>query len=683
MLLVQDTRSFLCRSSLLPGESLASLLVRLAGLNAYPSANMVFSVVQERLAVKDVLARPVQTGTYQMLADFIRLTSANIYQATPYVFTGILTLPDDEMMPIVLPDDQVAPGRTASFLRHHIRSTHRAAYCPRCLQNAPYHRLAWMPFAVNICREHLCLLVSSCPVCQSLLRLTDVVSRRCRKCRFDLTQAVTTDVSADTFGLFAQTMMMSWFGLATEEANLPTMESWWAASLPQQPKPVLYRLVTGIQRSLRGFGPEWAYWPRENSCFPPDSASLPRHGGLITSLPPETAYLFLATAFKALINWPQGFYAFLDAHLCRHGSPGSPKFPQDFGTLYRSCLARDWSSPPFQFVQAAFDDYLVEKYPLTASLFTSQRYYASPQLANRFPCMPAGEAAERLQIPLRVLERLTSLGFLTRYRERIAENSLYLPDFIGRSAVLRLQQRWGAGLPAEDVARLLGVSLPVLTNLIQAEMLTITGEHPAMNNQPILAQEPVMVMLERLLYGASLRKLELDTRYLSEMAPALIRYGYQPAAVIQLARKHLIRFGWERQPGRQFGTFWVSTEDLDCQLELLVEDRPFLSRWQAARQLQVTVAALMNWSQQGFIPYVWEPGMGCQFSREDLAAFMDRYVILEEAAYLSGVYTATLQRWIKKGCLSPVSGRDIDGCHRPLFLRADVERLRLSRCRKA
>ena len=679
--------SFLCRSPLLSGESLASFLVRLSLLNRYQSPHTVISIAQERLAKKDVLTRPTCTETYQVLQQLTKLAAPTLYQATPHIFTGALTLPGDEVMTVKLPNGAMVPLLPAGPLRRHLWLTHRTAYCPACLKKGLYHRLAWVVWAVTTCLEHRCLLVRGCQACQTFLRIEDVVRGRCPQCRFDLTQAVAVDISQDTFGLFAQTTLGTWFGVDLE-ANIGhdvsqngVQATWpqWAASMPQQTRSVLYRLVTGIQRALLDLNPEWTFWHEVGVCRPSPADLVDRRAGLL-GLTTEMAYLSLVTAFKAVVNWPDGFYALLDAYQRRHGRSVTHNFPQDFGALYRLCLAGYWSSRRFQFVQDAFDHYLVANYPLTESLFFSRRYRTTPQLAGRLPCMPADEAAERLQVTPHILNRLLSLVFLVNYEGAIVRQSRQKPDFICRSEVLALQQRWQPGLPQEDVARILGVPVSILLDLVDAGMLTATGNPNGNCENLTFSQRSVMKLLERLMYGArSIREVGPYARPFESLAQVLPRFGYRAATVIELAKEHLIRFGWERQAGPQFGTLWVSTDDLDFRLEMVSDDRPFLSRLQVAQQMCIPVAVLMEYAQQGFIPFVREKGLGWQFSRIDVAAFTSQYLMIQDAAFLLDNSIYTMRQLMKNGLLKPVSGPSIDGCKRFLFDRADVEQLSLSR----
>jgi predicted DNA-binding protein (UPF0251 family) len=550
---------FLCRSALLPGESLASLLVRLSALNAYPSPGMVLSIGQERLTQKDTLARPMYAETYEVLQQLTGLMPSSLYQATPHIFARAMTSPDDEAVTVALPDGKAAPLLPANVLHSHLRSSRHVSYCPNCLATDAYHRLAWLPGMMAVCLKHRCLLVWGCQSCHAFLGVQDVVKRQCPKCQFDLTQAVVSEVAQDAFGLFAQTTLLRWFGLLQEECGHQRwspnglQETWssWTALLPQQSAAVLYRLVEGVQRSLLRIGPNWHYWHTESDHMPSHLGVVKRRTKL-RSLTPEMAYLLSTTAFKALINWPHGFYAFLDAYQQRNDRSVMHQFPQDFGDLYRSCLDGCWSSPHFQFVQTIFDQYVAERYSLTPTLFSSRRYWTRPQLAARLPCLSANEAAQQLQVSLPTLSRLVSQGFLVTYKGQMVRKSPRQPDFICRPELLALRQRWELGIPPEDAARLLGVSEPILVDLVDAGMLT-TANGPSETGE-ILSHKSVVELLERLMYGARpIREIQPYARPLAEMVQVLSHYGYRAAAVIQLAWEQLIRFSWERQPGSQLG----------------------------------------------------------------------------------------------------------------------------------
>jgi hypothetical protein len=361
--------SFLLRPTLLPGEALASFFVRLSILNAYPSVNMVNHVGREYLLQKDELTRPMYAETYQVLQQLTKLTPLELYQATPQLFAAVFSLPGPgtTQLSLSLPDGESVPSLKTKVLQHHLWSSYNVCYCPLCLQESAHYRLVWMPRAVATCLVHRCLLVRGCQACNHPLQVPDVVMGYCPGCRFDLSQATTPTIIEDSFGLFTQETFLNWFG-GSQEVSPPVVnelkDSWdrWAGSMPKCSVSVLYHFVDALQRSLFRVRSEWTYWHLPNSRFPEDDGQLSRLS--IKTLAPEISYILFATAFKALVSWPDGFYEFLDAYQQRNGRQAKNYLVRDFGSVCSVCLANRWVSPYFQFVQEAFNQYLIEKRPL-------------------------------------------------------------------------------------------------------------------------------------------------------------------------------------------------------------------------------------------------------------------------------------------------------------------------------
>ncbi len=359
--------SFLRRPTLIPGEALASFFVRLSILNAYPSVNMANHVGREHLPQKDDLTRPMYAETYQVLQQLTKLTPFELYQATPQLFAGVFSPPDQETSQLSLPYEESVPLLKTRVLRHHLWSSYSVCYCPLCLQESAHYRLVWMPRAAAACLVHHCLLVRGCQACNHPLQVPNVVMGYCPSCHFDLAQAITSTIIEDSFGLFTQKTFLNRFG-GSQEVSLSAMNalriSWdeWADSMPKCPVSALYHFVDALQRSLFRVRSEWTYWHLPYGRFPEggDQPSRLR----TKTLTPEVAYILFATAFKALVSWPGGFYEFLDAFQQRNGRQAKNYLAKDFGAVWSVCLENRWASPHFQFVQAAFNQYLMEKQPL-------------------------------------------------------------------------------------------------------------------------------------------------------------------------------------------------------------------------------------------------------------------------------------------------------------------------------
>jgi hypothetical protein len=83
--LTDPTTPLLRRTSLLPNESLASVLERLAQLNFYANSGLIQTISRERLAamnMEDDLAQPTQLETFQQLANLTHLPLDDLYAAS-------------------------------------------------------------------------------------------------------------------------------------------------------------------------------------------------------------------------------------------------------------------------------------------------------------------------------------------------------------------------------------------------------------------------------------------------------------------------------------------------------------------------------------------------------------------------------------------------------------------------
>jgi hypothetical protein len=300
-------RTLLCRSSLLPDESLWSYLNRLAAANCYEPPSMLTKLCEKRLAVlglRDNLAYPKRPETFDVLASLTRLTPRELANASVHYFAQAPVLTGMESPRIHLSDD--APFQ---LLSTHIRSRYLlradcAQFCPDCLREAAYHRRAWMLTDVLACVKHRRLLLNRCQKCHSLVQVQDIVRCQCSECGADFTN-VAMDRRLEPFGLFAQRTVWAWWGLDTLAAD---SAAW---PLPEQPPYALHHLFRSLADSI---GPR-ALQPSRFSWTPSDR------------------YKVQSLAFKALTDWPTGFCDFLRACL-----------EHDVGTQSRTCCY-DFSEP--------------------------------------------------------------------------------------------------------------------------------------------------------------------------------------------------------------------------------------------------------------------------------------------------------------------------------------------------
>ena len=223
------------------------------------------------------------------------------------------------------------PGR-ARFL---LRPTTAAQYCPRCLQQACYHQLNWLPAPVTVCQQHQCLLIDRCPGCQQPIAIVDIVHGRCPTCQAALSAAATVSVSGDTLGLHAQNLILAWFGLR------PTPPWDTPQHLPAPTLALRFRLLELLYRRLLGCREAWASWPIPLPGLDEQATHINTRAHRLAVQ--ETYYLYRA-AFAALLDWPQGLYRYLDAY----SGWSTPDAATTHRTKRLGTFQQDWLAPAWR-----------------------------------------------------------------------------------------------------------------------------------------------------------------------------------------------------------------------------------------------------------------------------------------------------------------------------------------------
>lgn len=133
----QSALPLLCRSPLLPDESLPSLLAWLTSLNSYGSTGIL-----KRLCLngaQDNLDRPSKVATFERIASLAKLSWQELYAATAHRFSETLTLPGTQIESLDFSLDETIPLLAAGMAFEQLRPASAAQFCPRCLEESAYH----------------------------------------------------------------------------------------------------------------------------------------------------------------------------------------------------------------------------------------------------------------------------------------------------------------------------------------------------------------------------------------------------------------------------------------------------------------------------------------------------------------------------------------------------------------
>ncbi len=407
----------LCRTALLPDEYFLSFLFRTAQANRYEPYTILTAILRQQMAqfgLKDNLEIPKKAVTYELLELLTGVPAISLAKATLHRFAGLHIFPQTDAW-VHFSKGESLKLLNLRQLSKEFRPNNQSAFCPMCLQEAPYHHLSWMPHELTACLVHNCQLLSRCASCHSWLHIRDVVRCRCACCGADLRKMHAPSLHRDPFAVFSQSKLQSWWGLAAP----PPLDTW---GLPDQPIQILHFLF----RTLRNFAEE------KNA----------KEFALQFTSRKKSFHAIQVMTFRAFANWPQGLFRFLRAYLDRSPRNGVyPAFCYGYFDIMSSgeLLVGFFNNPPswldLEFLQQAVDDFLVENYASTPTRYWSKRLLLRSTLEDRFPFVKSEQAAQILGMRVDRVEILAIRGVLRTY-DVLAGPFMWL----WREDVLKLQQ---------------------------------------------------------------------------------------------------------------------------------------------------------------------------------------------------------------------------------------------------
>lgn len=524
-------RPLLCLLPLLPGESLPSLLVRLFQKNSYPNLSFLLNLGQEFLSQPDSLICPTQSETLAMLARLTRLNSSDLYNASIHRWADILIAPGIRRFEtIMLPKGTEVAILVEPERQQHFWPEDEVQFCPDCIAAQPYHRLKWTLQAVSVCLEHQCLLVRTCAECNARLRISDVVQGQCRHCKFDLTQSPATSIAGDQWGPISQQVIQSWFGCGLDSDQVE--------GLPRHSPVVLYQVLSFLQRAIGLIEKQWDYLhdPFDNDAtvkvFPSQTRS---------QLTPLKSYLLYATALKALLDWPNGFYQFLDAYRLRDQRDQTDSALDDLGYLYGFRHEEPFQHPAYHFLQQSFEQYLQENFQYNFTLQKMRRLQPKGKLPISLKYVSIAEAARMLQFNWALVKRLVELGYIADYQPPEDQSTRSL-NLVLRQDVLDLQRRWSGVMPQADAARLLGLPEETVEALVEVGLIRSGSAMKTGERSNGIENRSLVDLMDRLRQGPVryLYKQCLETAPLS----ALTKPGVEIVPIVQDILAGKIRVFW-------------------------------------------------------------------------------------------------------------------------------------------
>ncbi|MBN1668785.1 MAG: TniQ family protein [Anaerolineales bacterium] len=668
-----ELQPFRFKRKLLPGESLPSYLTRLAEAN-FCEPRLFASVCNERqklFGAKGKLDHPMSKDDFDALASLTRLTPSEIYKATLHRFASVFNPPPGQERQVV----QLSDGpeveifqRGNNPITNFLSREGEPRYCPQCIQEAAYHRLEWSLTLLYACPIHHCFLVEKCPHCQGDISIADITRGKCRQCDGDIARQTPLYVPTDPFATSAHDTLRSWLGLPAS----PLPASAWG--LPVQPRRVLFWVMIGlVSHMMRS----------PNNPFILVHPAIPlnlvkpidcRHK---RSCSPLWFYPLVTAAFKAMRRWPQGFLEFLTSFSNRHPN-SSLSYAHATGGMdafYWSWVDRKWNHPEYEFIQEAFDEYLLtmDKFP-SRFLESSSRCAKRPRLSSRLEYVSLERAAELLKTDTETAWELVERGEIGLYR-----NGIGGARWLAQKDVAAIRARWkieGAKFPQGPLLQALS---PLAASKEAGQIARAIANGVADREKQLpecVYRQPNGKLceagdLDRPPLGGVLVDI-LDFRGALEHLSIV---GIAPLDLVKKITGYKIRAFRYTSDENDPGILVFLRDDLDTLCCELAGELGWLNAQAVRHRLGVSLAAVADLTRAGFFRPVSDGAEGKFYERRQVDDFSANYIFKAEAAALLRMKPFQLYQLVKKGELQAVSGPGVDMARRYLFSRAEVEHL--------
>jgi TniQ len=509
--------------------------------------------------------------------------------------------------------------------------------CSGCLAENGWMAAVWGLQMVDACPIHGCLLLSKCPGCGQPFRWRNFKATRCANCELPMGEMHREPAEGGVEALLA---LHHGFGLTTDaqaRARLQLPDWFWR--LPGGAMLDLLLVLEMLELDL----------PRPRVVPPKE---VPAH-------------VSLATGYRALVNWPEGFFGTLERmQSASRRFDGVPLMARDFGK-YVATLRNRPKESPWTELHAAFETFLRDRAPLTRRI-----KFVSRAAAEESRLIVGAEACRRLEVTLTKLKFLVSLGLLTPKRMGGARGTFIILD---AAEVDALRGKVPKFVTLPQAARLLGVSEKRTRALVAGGILPRNGTAHETNISLEDIDRLTSELSQRVRPGTG-----ADLIPLSNVAKRLALAGADFADFVRLVRGGALT---PRPPAaRRSGISGLrfSEEQVEAVIRKSFDGRRnLLSPPHAARLLEKRIVFVHFLVEARLVTAVSTgPHGGTRLiTRESLLRFRERHVTGQELAAEVGSSAALVGRALAASGIRPVKDPSRHRNGQAVYRRWDLEGL--------
>lgn len=658
------TESFLRIPKIYPDEFLPSYLHRTAHANSYDAYGIFKSVINDRTCLygeKENLDNPIRPETYSVIERLCGLPEGEAILHTVHIYSDILVPFEKEPEFITMSTGENVYLSSHETCRRSCRSIKQAAFCPSCLVEAAYYRLDWHLLSTTACLKHDILLVDCCDVCGSVLSVSDIVNCHCSKCNFDLRKSEVCSIAKDGLSQGVQLILNSWMGIGESRSLIE------GVSINTQ-----YKLFTGIRHCIQ----KRRNWKHLYEFPDFDVSKLTDKDLEKWILPIKYLHKLNVASITPFFTFPycmQGFWRdYADSNKNKNVSLG-------LGNLYWGWLEKRWLSEEFDFLQDAYNEFLVsEAEILYPGIAKSRRIQDNTELIEQFKFVTLSLAAKEINsVPAKV-QRLVDCGKIESKKLDTKRNRIV----VSQKDILVYAKRVSDTVNMTTVCKMLGLSKTSVNSLIKFGQLEVIGGR-TYDGSPewAITRESITILQQRLsevckVYPQTKNKQFTQGKTIVQISRQMAGWGFEIGEILQKVLDG--KYTASVDGGEEISVNTVKLP-LDTPMKLkeeFLDRKQWISEKEFAHDFGVKTSTTHRWVKSGLIV---PAGKICRitfFSKPSIVEFKNNYIDSKQASLFLGVGILTVQKWARTGRLKPVSGTEVDGCHNYLFRKTDVEKLK-------
>jgi excisionase family DNA binding protein len=527
--------------------------------------------------------------------------------------------------------------------------------CPGCLRESPYARKVWEIAALTACPIHKNLLLDECPHCKKRISWSRESVSKC-KCSFDWRAYVPPPIGESEVSVATRI-----FGLC----NLSTGENTPTETEPNNP---LYRLkldeflsalffIAGQHDGIVDIRGKYIACSRRNS----------------------EIHALLCKAYSVFRDWPNNYLSFLewrqkykpDTRYCRG-------LIRDFGP-YQKTLYKQLAAPPYDFLRAAFEDYLLTKWdggtvstiPSLKGRSSGSRKYLSKK-----------EAVKILGIDQYVTDQLIAKGSLKAIIQKQGKSNMFL---IEAASVQSLREHIRGAVGISYVSRQFGVLEQRVREIIEAKLITpILDPREDEFGRWRISKREINRLLSSIKEKVVKRPIPSYRRLkFLNVLKKLARYNIDTGQFVRAILDGKIIPCSSDKKGKLSSLSFPLKQILEYERHLLLEQTgdAFTPR-EAAAQLNVSVDTIYALLEKGIllgqkIKRSWDSIF--MISKADLDEFEAVYSFPYKVAEKLGTNSTNLTQLLIENGVQPISYISVNRRIRYLFKKHNLELLDLSK----